>query len=71
MSGKTNPEHRQVKRSPNILKGIREIADFLGVGQDRAYRLIDAGMPVAKIGGYLWAATHEIEAWVVAKSREN
>lgn len=62
---------KTVKRSESLLKGIREISDFLGIGQDRTYRLIEAGMPVAKIGGYLWAAKHEIEAWVVAKSREN
>ena len=70
MIGKTNLERKQVTRSPNILKGIREIADFLGTGQDKAYRFIEAGMPVAKIGGYLWSVTYEIEAWVAAKSRE-
>ena len=70
MIGKTNFKRKQVKRSPNLLKGIREIADFLGTGQDKAYRLIEAGMPVAKIDGYLWAVTYAIETWVADKSRE-
>jgi hypothetical protein len=62
-----------VRRSDKLLKGVREISDFLDVGDSVVYALIEMGMPVLKIDKArekYWAITHEIEAWISAKSRE-
>lgn len=52
-----------------ILNGWKEIAAFLKVHEETAQEMAKKrGLPVAKVGGRVFASRNAIEAWVVKNS---
>lgn len=53
-----------VERSPHILVTTEEIQTFLGIKKESFYKLIEAGLPAAKIGNCLVAHTENVEEFI-------
>lgn len=52
-----------------ILKGWKDIANFLGVHPDTAEKMCEEeGLPVVKIGGGVFASKNAIHKWIIKYS---
>lgn len=49
------------------LKGIKEIARYLGCHRTTVLRYIEAGLPAAKLGGVWVTSPQVIDMWILTK----
>lgn len=49
------------------LRGLRAIADYLGMAPQTARRLIEEGLPASQIGNRWTTTTHWIDMWILAR----
>jgi hypothetical protein len=54
----------QEEKSPDMLKGWRQIADFLGQPLAVSQRWAHAGMPVERQGRFVYASRQKLQDWL-------
>lgn len=68
MPGRSKSRRPEPKAQPEVLKGWKQIAEFLGEPISVVQRWADQGLPVKKEGKFVTTSPEELNAWLGRES---